>query len=328
MSTNDIWVVCDKRDNCDYSHIRQVISKAAELAEVNNDLVSVVCIGQFLDEQLHTFAAYGADKIIMCKQSTDLSEAAFANILEEMIHHYKPKLILYMSSPAGKEVAAYISVRFESGLTADVIDIEIDDEHQYVFSRAAMSSSVIARIASVNSTVHMCTVKQNVFVERKNYLDKKLQIDYFLCKKEPDRDIRHFEVLSVEMAPENYKTISIQDSQLVFALGRGIKDKQSVALLSRVAKKYNAQIVGTRAAVEEQLIEKEYQVGQSGCSIAPRIYIGFGISGATQHIVGIINSQVVIAVNTDIDAPIFRFTDYAIVDDATAILTKLDRLVQ
>ena len=84
MSANDIWVVCDKQDNCDYSHIRQVISKAAELAEANNDVVSVVCIGQFPDEQLHAFAAFGADIIIMCKQSADLSVAAFANILEEM----------------------------------------------------------------------------------------------------------------------------------------------------------------------------------------------------------------------------------------------------
>lgn len=116
------------------------------------------------------------------------------------------------------------------------------------------------------------------------------------------------------------------NSKVVFAIGRGVKEKYTADIIKKLAYKYKAGLIGTRAAVEEGLIDKEQQVGQSGASICPDVYVGFGISGASQHMVGIRNAKLVIAVNSDENAPIFNFADYAIVDNLNNVIKNLCRL--
>jgi electron transfer flavoprotein alpha subunit len=326
MVRDEIWVICDNSIDCGQAHLKQIVSKAAALAAKGNELVCVVCIGLFVESQLRNLGAYGADKIMVCAQTGILNEVAFANILAEILSQAKPRLIMYPASPFGKAVAAYTSTKFESGLTADCIDIEVDHEGTVTFSRAAINSSVIARIVCINSEVQMCTVKKNVFPLLETPSKPLLEIEYLFIEQTHLNESPIFEVLGSEPNLEKENTEKLSDAKLIFAFGRGIENKENVSLFKRVAKKYNAQVAGTRAVIEEQLITRNLQIGQSGASVSPEIYIGFGISGATQHMVGIINSKLIIAVNKDENAPIFEYSDFAIIGDAIEVLSELDKL--
>lgn len=177
----------------------------------------------------------------------------------------------------------------------------------------------------INSEIEMCTVKNNVFNIGHNIDKKPVNIEFYDYKGDRESNISLYTTINRVLNKEKNND-DFTSSKLVFVVGRGVKGTETLNLLRKVASKYGAQILGTRAAVEEYLIEKNRQVGQSGISICPDIYVGFGVSGASQHIVGIKNSKIIIAVNKDKSAPIFNYADYAIIEDVTTILLELDKL--
>jgi len=328
MNSREIWVVSDQQNECIHPHIRQILSKAVELGHDNDYSVTVVCIGRLADFEYKLFQQYGADKVIVCSIEEELSDIEFCNVLEKMVYTYvQPALMMFPSSRFGKAVASYMSVRFESGLTADCIDIKADGLNGFVFSRAALNSSVIARIVCINSEIKMCTVKFNVFREKIVPNLKEIIVEEFHPEEYTAGLYPVIEILSREINHETNKTTGINDAKRIFAFGRGSAKEDNIEFLKRNAGKYDAYIVGTRAVVEDQLLSKSHQVGQSGLSIAPEIYVSFGVSGATQHIVGIANSKIIVAVNNDSNAPIFEYSDYAVIDDSGTILRELAGII-
>jgi len=323
---NDIWVVCDRLNDCGHGHLKQIISKASQLAGEDNRQVSVICIGSFRVEQLVELGVYGADKIIFCLQEDCLDEIGFANVLAEVICNEKPKLIMYPASPFGKAVAAYCSARFEAGIVVNCINIEKNNEGILVFTSMDDSHFVIAKIVFTDSEIQMCTVRNDVFVIKETRLQYEPVIDRKIVTNVKGNNPIITEVLGNEPIVENDDFNRLTTAKLIFAFGRGIENEKNVELLKRIAKKYKAQLVGTRAVVEDGLISRTLQVGQSGTSVAPDIYVGYGISGAIQHVAGIKDSKLIIAVNKNENAQIFRYSDIAIVGDAINILLELDKL--
>lgn len=325
MNEREIWVVCDRQKDC--LHIKQMLAKAAELGREKGFSVSVVCIGSHTESELWEFLKYGANRAIVCSVEAELSELEFFDVLVKIVCHFnQPALIMFPSSVFLRPVAAYMSAHFESGLTADCINIEADDYGGFIFSRAALNSSVIAKVVCVNTEMAMCTVKNNVFIESAISELCNIRIEKFHYNENSMVKRPKIEVISREVNNEKSKSIGISEAKRIFAFGRGSARDENLALLRRNADKYGALIVGTRAVVEDQLIEKSFQVGQSGISVAPEVYVCFGVSGATQHIVGIANSQIIVSVNNDPDAPIFEYSDYAVVDDAEIILKELVKI--
>lgn len=326
MNIDEIWVVCVQKNENEFIHVKQILTKASDLGQKNEMSVSVVCIGKFIESELWELHQYGASKIVLCEMGSELSVAEFSDVLEKMIDHYKPRMIMYPSSVFGKAIAAYMSIQFESGLTADCIDINVCENGNFIYSRAALNSSVIAKIVCVNSEIEMCTVKKNVFQEKKISKSREVNVEKFDHKEINVSKSSSIEIISKEINNEKVASVGINNAKLIFAFGRGAVEENTMSLLKRNAEKYNASIVGTRAVVEEQLLEKKLQVGQSGISIAPDVCVSLGISGATQHIVGIKNSQIIIAVNNDPNATIFEYSDYAVVDDVGVILNELMKM--
>ena len=327
MKNNEIWVVYDNTRAFEENYMGGILAKASSLAKEKGVALALICIGLFQEVDLESFFYYGTDKIILYKETGNLSEHYFTCILEEMIIEKQPQLVMFPASDFGKACAAYISVRFESGLTADCIDIHIDNQNQFVYSRAAINSSTIAKIKCKNSKFEMCTVKKNVFAQSQSSSRKSVNIKSYLRNTILADDMQNFNVLS-RVQREVKKNIDLSSAKVVFGMGRGMKDSKARILLYSLAEKLGATVVGTRAAVEENLIEKYRQVGQSGVSISPDIYVAFGISGASQHMVGVKNSKIILAVNIDKNAPIFRYADYVIVDDLFSVLENMDIICQ
>lgn len=317
----DIWVICDN-DCYNSNHNLQLINKAKQLSTHRNRALHVICIGLPDENAFDDIGVYGIDSIIYTETETK-DILMHINILDRLIREKKPELLMFPSTMYAKALSAALSSRLQAGLVADCIDITVDGDGGYIYARAAINDSVIARIKCMNSDYELCTVKQNVFMLSGCALTCKPVVEKYTfdTRESAGSRITPIHVLSQTII-DSREAVEI-NSNVVFAVGRGVKEKGTVELIRKLAAKYKAGLIGTRAAVEEGLIEKERQVGQSGASICPNLYIGFGISGASQHMVGIKNSKKVIAVNSDKNAPIFNYADYAIVDNLDNVLKDL-----
>jgi electron transfer flavoprotein alpha subunit len=237
--------------------------------------------------------------------------------------------VLFPATDFGKAAAARLSARLGLGLTADCIDFSLEDD--FYFFRAAMNQSVIAKIKCINCDIRMGTVKKDVFLPQERPAGNEAFAKVFIERFEyySDKDLSRKNLLEVldRVELQAKKRINIHEHPISFCLGRGVKQKDTKDRILDLAQRCSANVIGTRAAVEMGMIEKERQVGQSGRSVAPQIYVGFGVSGASQHIVGIKNAGLVVAVNNDKNAAIFDYADYQIIDNLESIVGEMDRLI-
>jgi len=324
-SQSEILVICDT-EKYDSEHILQTATKARALADDCGKDVAVLCIGHYNEEQFNTIRQYGVNTLIICEQAKKLNVWDFSDIVSAVIEQRKPEVILFPASDFGKSVAAILSTRFEAGLTAECIDIEVNSNADFCFSRAAISSSVIAKIRCVNCYMKLCTVKKDVFIKKKYSDTLTGQIEKFTFNLGDEKPGVNFEILDIYKS-EGKEKIDISKYSIVFCIGRGVKSNGTKEKIYKLAEKCGAGVIGTRAVVEEHMLEKERQVGQSGKSISPRIYVGFGVSGASQHMVGIKNAGVIIAINNDKNAAIFDYADYAIVDEVDSVVAEMENLL-
>lgn len=322
----NISVIFDSQD-CEKEHMLQVVSKARSLVEKTEQKVVVFCAHSMDESMCQLLFRYGADEIVHTDKEQELEIIQVVDTSYDMVKKYQPGVILVPATERGKAVAAALSVKLEAGLTADCIDIDFDESGELYFERAAINDSVIAKIQGLNSPIQMGTVKKDVFCKKEYEHTGNGNVIIESCRELEERYLDAWNALETERI-ESTKKIDINAYKTVFAIGRGVQDKALYDRICALAEHYNAGIVGTRAVVEEGLMERERQVGQSGKSISPNVYVSFGVSGASQHIVGIKNVGTMIAVNSDKNAKIFEYADYAIVEDLEKIVEKLEHLAK
>ncbi len=316
-------VICDHSEDIS-EHVLQVVSKARDLADKSNGQVTVLFAGTWKAEYQDLLSRYGTHHILVCNDKGKKSLWERKEILSDMVYSVKPDCILVPASRDGKAIAASISTKLEAGLTADCIDIDFDEEGELYFERAAMNDSVLAKIKCMNCAISMGTVKQGVFAMVEHKEGKSTIAEY--DDKGNRQENKTVWTILKRSPKEEEKTIHIEQYSKVFCIGRGVKDKKTLDRICNLAQKCGAGIIGTRAVVEEGMIERERQVGQSGKSISPRIYVAFGVSGATQHMVGIKNAEIVIAINSDPNAAIFSYSDYSFVESIENMLEEMEKL--
>lgn len=320
-----IWVVCFENSEHLSSYSKQLLYKAHSLCEANESIITAICIGNQDLNILQSLSKYGASEVFYSRLK-DIDYRRFSFALVDLYHDtdYKPNLILFPTTQLSKSVAADLAIRVEAGLTAECMDIEgkkINYGYQFIFTRAAINSSVLVKIQCINTSVGICTCKKDMFTVGEMLPDKNIPISE-LKSKNQHLSVMASRILYSKRMDDKKDNAKLGNSNIIFGIGRGVKEKD-LPLIRQVANKYNAAITGTRAVVEEGLIEKRWQVGQSGISISPDIYVAIGISGATQHIVGIKNAKKIISINKDSNAPIFTYSDYCFIEDYRKILNKL-----
>jgi len=299
----------------------QLLTKARELADGLNYQVVAVWAGRVDEEELECLCSYGADTVYYGAIETD-DIRKIADLLQTMLTEIiNKKLVIFSSTKKGKALAAILSIRFEVGLTAECIGIEYNNG--FVYTRSAMNSTVMAEIRVKNSAFGMCTIKENTFrkgIRRTHHKDPVIHCTYQEIKKELS-DRKDILVKSIKKVPK--ENLINGNEKIVFGCGRGVLSAGCLDLFFQAAKKYKAEIACTKPIAEQNVIEFEKQVGQSGKNIAPHIYVAFGISGTSQHIAGILNSSIIVAVNKAESAPIFQYSDYIIVADVKDVLTEM-----
>lgn len=321
-----VWGECEEKAEklIPKKVVKELLSQGRRLSDKLDQELSVVVLGDGRLTGLETLIAYGADRVVRCQHRLldRFTSECFTSVVSALISKEKPSVFLFGATPHGRELAPRVAARLQLGLTADCTGLDIDEKGHLIQTRPAFGGNIMASIVSPYTRPQMATVRPNVFSPGEPDSSRKGQIEDFEVALSPAA-IRTKLVAVEELADEG--GIGIEDADIIVSAGRGCQKKENLTLIQALADALGGVTAGSRALVELDWIPHTKQVGQSGLTVGPQLYIAVGISGAIQHLVGMSSAKIVIAINKDPDAPIFKVADLGIVGDAMEILPLLIR---
>lgn len=306
----------------------ELIGKAKELAADLNTEVTAVVLGSGIKALADDLAAYGADKVIVVDDPAlkEYTTEPYTQAMDAVIEKFKPEIVLYGATAIGRDLAPRISARVKSGLTADCTKLEVDPEadkdsglHNLRMTRPAFGGNIMATILIKKNRPQMATVRPGVMQKCKKDPSHKAEVIEFNPTLEKNN--KYVTVEDVVMKVSN--KIDIMDAKILVSGGRGVGCKENFKLLQDLADAIGGQVASSRPCIEAGWTEKDQQVGQTGKTVRPNVYFAIGISGAIQHLAGMEESDIIIAINKDESAPIFDVADYGIVGDLNKIVPLL-----
>ncbi|MBQ3568896.1 MAG: electron transfer flavoprotein subunit alpha/FixB family protein [Anaerotignum sp.] len=306
---SEIWVYCETREKELTAGAKALLGKARELGKESDCKVAAI----LFSSAERAAASFGVDKIY---RFPSCREEEQARTIAKRMEEGRPWAFLFPATARGRMVAAMLSVKLKTGLTADCIELSVEDGFLKQ-TRPAFGGSLMADILCRHSYPQMATVQNGVFPMPEEKYKKTEIVKCFASEKSAPM----LKVLQRNV--ENKENISLNDAKIVLAGGLGLETKENFDLLKQAAERIGAVPAASRAAVNAGLAPYSWQVGQSGKTIRPEIYIACGISGAVQHLAGIQGAGCIVAVNTDRKAPIFDHADIGIMEDAVTFLQNL-----
>lgn len=305
----------------------ELIGKGKELAKDLDTEVTAVLIGSEIESLADELGAYGADKVIVIDDPClkDYTTEPYAHAMDRVIAEFKPAVVLYGATAIGRDVAPRISARVHTGLTADCTKLEVDEETKNLrMTRPAFGGNLMATIISPNHRPQMATVRPGVMQKLAKDTTKKAEVIKFNPGFE--KNAKYVDVVEVVKAISD--KVDIMDAKILVSGGRGVGSKENFKLLEDFAAALGGTVSCSRPCVENGWCDKDQQVGQTGKTVRPQVYFAVGISGAIQHMAGMEESDIIIAINKDESAPIFDIADYGIVGDLNKILPLLTEKVK
>lgn len=311
----------------------ELLGKAKDLAGALDTKVTAVLIGSGVKGLSDDLAAYGADRVIVVDdpELKDYRTEPYAHALASVINEFKPEIMLVGATAIGRDLGPRVSARVQTGLTADCTQLDIGDfplepkegveqkHNQLLMTRPAFGGNTIATIACPNNRPQMATVRPGVMQKIAKLDGAKAEVVEFNPGFTPNN--KYVEILDIVKSVSS--SVDIQDAKVLVSGGRGVGSPENFKLLEDLAEAVGGEVSCSRAVVDSGWKPKDMQVGQTGKTVRPKIYFAIGISGAIQHVAGMEESDVIVAINKDETAPIFDVADYGLVGDLNKIVPKL-----
>lgn len=314
-----VFVFVQQVDNKVTSVSYELISKGKELAKELDTQVTAVLLGHKVEALSANLVKYGADKVILVDDpalEVYMTEP-YTHAMSEVLNAHKPEIVLFGATAIGRDLAPRVSARLHTGLTADCTKLEIDPvTKNLMMTRPAFGGNIMATILCPEHRPQMATVRPGVMQKVELMEAIEVPVEHFKL----DDIGAHKNVEILEIIKKTAGKMDIQDAKILVSGGRGMGSAENFKLLEDLAEALGGTIASSRASVDAGWVEKDRQVGQTGKTVRPNLYIACGISGAIQHLAGMEESEIIIAINKDPGAPIFEVADYGIVGDATKIL--------
>lgn len=319
-----VWVFAEQRNGELQKVALELLGKGREIADKLGTPLTALLLGhKNIDEMTEKLGAYGADRVLVCDHELlgHYTTDGYTKAIAEVANDQKPEIIFIGASFIGRDLGPRVAARLETGLTADCtgLDIDLEDNNNLLMTRPAFGGNLMATIVCGEHRPQMSTVRPGVFEKLPADAAREFKVENFEVKLEPS-DIRT-EV--VEVVKSMKETVDITEAKILVSGGRGVGSKENFAILKEAADALGGIVSGSRAAVDNGWIEKAMQVGQTGKTVRPNIYIACGISGAIQHLAGMQESNFIIAINKDADSPIMKVADVALVGDYAKILPEI-----
>lgn len=328
-----VFVFAQQVDNELSSIAFELLGKGKDLAKDLGTEVTAVLIGSGVKGLADQLAEYGADKVIVVDdpELKDYRTEPYAHALASVIQEFKPEIMLVGATAIGRDLGPRVSARVKTGLTADCTVLNIGDfplnpvegkeqlHNQLLMTRPAFGGNTIATIACPNTRPQMATVRPGVMQKIDPIKGAKAEVIEFNPGFTPNN--KYVEILNIVKAVKNVE--NIMDAKILVSGGRGVGSAENFKILQDLADVLGGMVSCSRAVVENGWKPVDVQVGQTGKTVRPNVYFAIGISGAIQHVAGMEESDIIIAINKDEDAPIFDVADYGIVGDLNKIVPAL-----
>ncbi len=326
-----VFVFAQQVDNEISSIAFELLGKAKDLASDLNTDVTAVLVGYNVKGLADQLAEYGADKVIVVDdpELKDYRTEPYTHALASVINEYKPEIVLVGATAIGRDLGPRVSARVKTGLTADCTVLEIGNfpinptpnqkSGQLLMTRPAFGGNTIATIACPDNRPQMATVRAGVMQKISPIKGAKAEVIEFNPGFTPDN--KYVEILNI--VKEVKDVVDISEAKILVSGGRGVGSAENFKLLDDLAEVLGGTVSCSRAVVDDGWKEKELQVGQTGKTVRPQVYFAIGISGAIQHTAGMEDSDLIIAINKDENAPIFDVADYGLVGDLNKIVPML-----
>jgi electron transfer flavoprotein alpha subunit len=312
-SYSGVWVFAEWRDGKVHKVSHELLSSGRKLADKRGVSLAAVLLGHDLDQGLSgELIEYGADTVYLVDhpELKHFRDEAYANVLVELVRTKKPEILLAGATSIGRSFIPRVAASLETGLTADCTELDMSDEGHLLQTRPAFGGNVMATIICPHRRPQMATVRPKVMklVKSPGHQGK---IEKVTLPEECFKS--RIEVL--EVIPEKDQTAKLTEADVIISGGRGLRKAENFSLIEGIAQSFKGAVGASRGAVEEGWIAPSHQVGQTGRTVAPTLYMAVGVSGAIQHVVGMQGSKIIVAVNKDPQAPIFDVATYGLVAD-------------
>ena len=335
-----VFVFAQQLDNEVSGIAYELLGKAKDLAAPLGAQVTAVLIGSGVEDQCDKLAEYGADRVILV-DDPELKEyrtEPYAHALASVINEFKPEIVLVGATAIGRDLGPTVSARVATGLTADCTVLEIGDfplvaipgkeaeqkHNQLLMTRPAFGGNTIATIACPNNRPQMATVRPGVMQKIDPIKGAKAEVVKYNPGFTPNN--RYVSIKEVVKAVND--VADIMDAKILVSGGRGVGSAENFKILEDLAAVLGGTVSCSRAVVDSGWKPKELQVGQTGKTVRPNVYFAIGISGAIQHVAGMEESDIIVAINKDEDAPIFDVADYGVVRDLNKIVPQLTEAIK
>lgn len=319
-----VWVFAEQRDGKLQKVSLELLGKGREITDKLGTELTAVVLGHNIQDIADNLLSYGADKVLACdnKFLSHYSTDAYTKVICDLALEMKPEIIFIGATFIGRDLGPRVSARLRTGLTADCTGLDIDPEtNNLMMTRPAFGGNLMATIVCGNHRPQMSTVRPGVFsrLEKDNSRINGEKINHITVKL-TEKDIR---TKTEEIIKLSKNIIDIGEASVLVSGGRGIGNAENFSKLEELAKVLGGTVAASRAAVDSNWADKAIQVGQTGKTVRPKLYIACGISGAIQHLAGMQDSEFIIAINKNPDCPIMKVADLAIVGDLNKVLPEL-----
>jgi len=322
-----IWVYAEQREGVLAPVVFELLGKGSELAAIRECELTAVLLGYQVDHLTEELIEHGADKVIIVDDAElqHFVDQTYTRAFTTLTEKYKPEIVLAGATVIGRSFIPRVAVELKTGLTADCTGLDIDEESGNLLqTRPAFGGNIMATILTPNHRPQMATVRHKVMTPLTRDSERSGTVISETIAFEDFETETNFLSFTKDMT----QTLNLVEANFVVSGGRGLKEKKNFTIIEELAKSLGAAVGASRAAVDAEWITYPHQVGQTGKTIKPRIYIAVGISGAIQHLAGMQSSDYIIAINKDRDAPIFKIADFGIVGDLFEILPQLTKKLQ
>jgi len=331
----EVWVFAEQHDGQLEDTPIELMSKGRRLADTLGVKLAAAVLGDGIETLATNLIHYGADKVYLVEHPLlrSYQTNSYAKVIHDLIHKYEPQIVLYGATITGRDLAPRIASSAKAGLTADCTDLQIGDHKaanngesykNLLFQiRPAFGGNIIATIINYDRWPQMATVREGVMPPPEPDAHRKGEI--IREKAQLSQQDLPLEIIAEHKRP---KKVNLKSARIIVAGGAGVGSKENFRLIWDLANCLGAAPAATRAAVDLGFIDHDHQVGQTGTTVRPVLYIAAGISGAIQHQAGMNQSQKIIAINNDPDAPILQIAHYKLVGDLNVIVPKMIKAIK
>jgi electron transfer flavoprotein alpha subunit len=322
-----VWVFCEFRGGELATVSIELLGIGRRLADKRGVDLSAVVLGYNVGETAQRLIGHGADNVYVCDNEvfSSFKEDVFSSVTTSLIREHKPEIVLAGATAIGRSFVPGVATELNAGLTADCTQLEIrESDGALLQTRPAFGGNIMATIVCENSRPQMATVRPKVMKELEFDSARKGNVIEVALKE----DQKQSRIRVVESVVSEASNVNIQEADILISGGRGLENPKGFELMHQLADVMGANVSASRAVVDAGWIPYPHQVGQTGKTVAPKLYIACGISGAIQHVAGMQSAETIVAINRDKNASIFNVADYGIVGDIFEIVPKLIRKIE